>query len=459
MTTQAIPFIRLMAGDLDGDDPGYLLSEAQWLSLIGNHTYETDDGRDVVNVLNVSIEFLEINITRGAANGFDISPLENRIARLRKLAGENRERYIIDVANPSALDPITLNLIAQAAAALVEGDVTVSSFTFRTTVPPDTVGVDGDRTLVRVPSIAVHAYEKVSGSWERQWAFSGGDSVLLTGSLAVIYDRIPATEPDSSVYTRYVGVSGYSPVTDADIDQIQAVNIDDADDMRGGNRGSNTSARANTLPNQEFGMDLEDFFSNLDFDASFNGIYLWFGIQANEAVGLSIASVSYNGVDIPVTKQADQITRSGNPVDVWVSDNQYSWDDIKDHPFVLVIEQDADAPNTYNRYAVVTQNAEPAAADFLSAGATHSANVTVLLPQSGWEDGRGYLHFALPSGQDAPTIAGTPGGINLIDDFTVRSRATDATVTLNGDTMRTLSSEEKVWQLVDRFGLFPWIVR
>ena len=48
-------------------------------------------------------------------------------------------------------------------------------------------------------------------------------------------------------------------------------------------------------------------------------------------------------------------------------------------------------------------------------------------------------------------------GINLIADFAVRS--TGNTIEINGDTMRTLSSEVEVFQMTDAFSLFPWIVR
>ena len=119
--------------------------------------------------------------------------------------------------------------------------------------------------------------------------------------------------------------------------------------------------------------------------------------------------------------------------------------------------KEATAPSTWNRYAVVTANPVPTAADFLSDDASTSASISILIPNAGWASGRGYLHFALPADQDAPTVAGLPGGINLIDDFTIRSSAN--TVTLNGDTMRTLSSDAEVFQMTDLYGLFAWIVR
>ena len=71
-----------------------------------------------------------------------------------------------------------------------------------TSIPSNAVGRNGDVALVRVSSLVVHAYEKKEGAWDRQWAFSGGDSVLLASG-AVVPDRVPATDP---------GGSGFSPV-------------------------------------------------------------------------------------------------------------------------------------------------------------------------------------------------------------------------------------------------------
>ena len=182
-------------------------------------------------------------------------------------------------------------------------------------------------------------------------------------------------------------------------------------------------------------------------------LYIWFGIEHDGQTGISLSSVSYDGADFPVTKQADAV----DGYDIYVADMTHVWSEVNAHPFELVLAKDAAAPNTYNRYCVVTDDAVPTAADFLSDDATHSDTISILIPNSGWTDGRGFLHFALPSGQDAPTIAGLPGGTNLIDDFAVRSRAN--TVDVNGDDMRTLSSESEVFQMTDLYSLFPWIVR
>ena len=322
-------------------------------------------------------------------------------------------------------------------------------------VPDDADGVDGDVAVVRYSPLALRGYEKIAGTWVRQWTFHGGDAVLLTGGLSgIVADRVPGTDPDSATYNRYLGMSGYSPVTDADIDDAhRAVNV--LADWRGGNYGTQSAARSNTLPNQEHAANLAEL-SSLVFDAALP-IYLWFGIEPAEQVGISLTSVSYNGADIPVTKQADTISAVGADVEVWVSDSTYTWDQISEHPFELTMTADASAPNTYNRYAVVTDNPTPTAADFLSDDARTSETINVLIPNRGWENGRGYLHFALPATQDTPTLAGLPGGINLITEFVVRS--TTNTVEINGDTMRTISSDSPVFQMYDRYSLFSWIVR
>ena len=93
----------------------------------------------------------------------------------------------------------------------------------------------------------------------------------------------------------------------------------------------------------------------------------------------------------------------------------------------------------------------------MHANAQTSESIIISIPNGGWANGRGYLHFALPADQDAPTIAGLAGGTNLVTDFDVRS--TVAGIDINGDAMRTLSSQEMVWQMTDQFGLFPWILR
>ena len=68
------------------------------------------------------------------------------------------------------------------------------------------------------------------------------------------------------------------------------------------------------------------------------------------------------------------------------------------------------------------------------------------MPTAGYVNGRGYLHFAHPATQDAATVVGLPGGTNLIDDFDVRSTA--QALTINGDSMRTLSSEQEVFDAI-----------
>ena len=178
---------------------------------------------------------------------------------------------------------------------------------FFTAVPAASLGVDGDTALVRVSSIVLHAYRKVAGTWVRQWAFSGGDSVLLAGRLAAIPDRTPAQDP-AGTFSRYIGLSGYSPVTDADITMAQRP-INSVSDFRGGLFGTSWAADNDTLPFQSVHANLESAAGNLQIGAAVP-FYLWFGLPPSVS-GLDIASVSYNGVDIPVTKQANAVRGRG----------------------------------------------------------------------------------------------------------------------------------------------------
>ena len=154
-------------------------------------------------------------------------------------------------------------------------------------VPLATLGIDGDVALVRVSSLVVRAYTKVAGVWVRDWNFSGGDSVLLASG-AVIPDRHPAADPDGTGFIRFIGISGYAPVTDADVDHADpsANMVTRLDQMRGGNRGTSTLGRSNTLPSpSSFGYTIE--------------VYLWFGIEKSAALGLMIAGVSRGRREYP----------------------------------------------------------------------------------------------------------------------------------------------------------------
>ena len=315
-----------------------------------------------------------------------------------------------------------------------------------TRIPADSEGNEGDTALVRLSSIVVHAYKKVSGMWERQWAFSGGEAILLVGNLAVVPDRIPAADPSGTGFLRRLGISGYDPVTQDDVDHANPSGgtVSNVSQLRGGNHGTATLGRVNIIG-----------APSLTFTYSV-GVYVWFGIEKSGALGLSISGVTQSGVDIPIVEQ-DDLTLIGSDYKVYRTTSTYTQSEVDSADYELAIMVDAAFPHTYNRYAVVTDNPVPTAADFLGSNAQFSSGISILIPNSGWVDGRGYLHFALPATQAAPTIAGLPGSINLIDDFDVRSIA--STVTLNGDSMRTLSSSTRVFQMTDLYSLFPWIVR
>ena len=268
-----------------------------------------------------------------------------------------------------------------------------------TSVPSNVIGRNGDVALVRVSSLAVHAYEKTAGAWARQWAFSGGDSVLLASG-AVVPDRDPADDPDGTRFDRWFGISGYAPVTDDDVDHANPSNgaVTTLAQLRGGNHGTTTFSRTNTLawPTASFNWTVE--------------VYVWFGIEKRNALGLSVSSVSQGGVDVPIVAQDDLTYLSADYL-IYRSTGTYTQAEVQAAGYELVVEVAAGFPNTWNRYAVVTQNAVPVASDFADATAQTSPTIRVLIPNSGWgDDARGYLHFALPADQGAPTIAGQVGG-------------------------------------------------
>ena len=355
------------------------------------------------------------------------------------------ELYGVDESEPSNADK-SKRIKIRNVTALVGGGNTAFLVTAR---PSDSVGKDGDVAIARVSSIVVHAYRKLSGSWVRQWAFSGGEAVLLTTGLSIIPDRQPASDPDTTLYSRWIGISGYAPVTLDDFSHANPPSdgvITGVADMRGGSTRTVAPHRSDTLNFSQY---------PISFDYSAIEVYLWFALEnTGNAHALLITSVAQGGVDIPIVAQAALlrgIYTSYHTV------GTYTQAEVESGDFELTIEKDASAPNTYNRYAVVTQSDTPTAADFVSDDALTSTISGIAVPSSGWESGRGYLHFALPASQDAPSVAGIPGGINLIDDFTVRSTAN--TITINGDSMRTLSSDDKVFQMTGGYERFPWVVR
>ena len=333
-------------------------------------------------------------------------------------------------------------------------------FHFRTTVPDNSIGRDGDRALVRVSSIMVHAYEKTTGAWVRQWAFSGGDTVLLAGGLDAPAIRIPSEAADGN-FNRYVGISGYAPVTSADYNAADPQNpvpspqtggfggVAALAELRGGVWGTSSVFRSNDI-------DLSVWWQRASATLQYNlnvSVYLWFGLHPTLSA-IDITSVTRNGVGVPVVAQT--VMFDGQEYRIWRTVATWTQAEIAEHPFVLTTAQNATAIQTYNRYSAVTANPVPTPADFLSEDkdADDSGSMTIRVPRGGYTAGSGYLHFALPAGQVAPTVVGLPGGTNLIDDFDVRSST--AAITINGDAMRTLSSKAPVFDGVR--GDY-WIVR
>ena len=325
-----------------------------------------------------------------------------------------------------------------------------------TAVPANTFGSDGDVAIVRFTSLELRGYLKVSGIWVRQWTFHGGDTVLLTGGLSgIVADRNPGPDPITGQFVVGMAITGYANVDlSVDLNEVdpQIVNgvltVTQLSEWRGNLNRQFGNFTSRTNPGAVGGGPLVMRSSALRYEWT-DPAYVFFWLYGRAT--LEIESVTQNGIDIPVVQQL-----SGT-IKLWRSVNTYSKAEVTAGPWTVVSRRAAGVPTTWNRYAVVTADPTPTAADFLSDVATASPTINIFIPNSGWEDGRGYLHFALPANQDTPTLAGLPGGSNLISDFTVRS--TVNTVTLDVDSFRTLSSDSPVFQMSDRYSVFSWIVR
>ena len=380
---------------------------------------------------------------------------DRKITELIKLATPalNDEMYVVDVSEPSDNDK-SKRVDLEDVVNLARGygnHIFVSQST-----PDNAVGNNGDVTIVRTSSIQINVFLKVAGVWDRQWAFAGGEAVLQAGSLATIPLRGPAREVDYPYIFRGMGISGYTPVTLADIDQANPPTnniITSVAELRGGtSRTSNSRINNNTVS-----VPLLSYSYTVP-------VYLWFAVQAERdfyAVGLILQSVDRGGTDIPIVAQGDLFMGDRN-YKIWRSVNTYMrasiQDDIDSFPFVLTLVKDSTIPNTFNRYAVVTQNDTPTGADFESANAFSSPSIRIHIPWQGWVNDRGHMHFALPVAQDAPTIIGLPGGLNVIPDFNVRS--TTVPTIVHGDAMRTLSSKSEFFSLGASFrNQVLWILR
>ena len=380
MALTYIETVRLLMGDLDEGDNNFFTAD-QWAHLFGVWSYDNPDGDSKVSIVEVAQAALAILAVYHSSNGDkEPRPTSSPTGETSWAAGTTASRllYIVDgvpdgigtadafrgpmglpgddstVPGPPGADSTVPG--PPGADSTVPGPRGPSgaggSTLLETSVPANNVGVDGNTALVRISDIALRGYLKAGGVWDRVFTFHGGDTVFLADSPAIA-DRIPAQDP-AGTFSRYIGLSGYSPVTDADITMAQRP-IASVADFRGGFFGTSWASSNDTLPFQSVHANLESAAGNLQIAAAVP-FYLWFGLPLS-VNGLDIVSVSYNSVDIPITKQANA-ARGGGEVQIWVSDATYMWAEIKDHPFVLTIEKDASAPNTYNRYAVVTANPE-----------------------------------------------------------------------------------------------------
>ena len=73
-------------------------------------------------------------------------------------------------------------------------------------------------------------------------------------------------------------------------------------------------------------------------------------------------------MNIPIVAQGD-VVRSGTEILAYRTIGTYTQAQVDADAYVLDIRKDPAAPSTWNRYAVVTQNQEPTAPDFLNATA------------------------------------------------------------------------------------------
>ena len=265
---------------------------------------------------------------------------------------------------------------------------------------------------------------------------AGGGIILLAGTEQPP-SRNPGSDPNGTGFIRRIGLSGYSPVTQADIDQANPVfggsprrrGVFDLANWRGGNYGNTSIARDNSLS-----LEAATW---LGYDYAVPA-FLFALLGETDAESLFIESVSQNAVDIPGARQAGTVEVIGRTQSVWVSDRAYSQAEIDAGEFILAIG--STGPATFNRYIVVTQSPIPTPADFTAAGAQTGASSTVRVPNAGWRGGQGFVHIALPAGQPAPSVIGEVGEPNLRDYF-----QTGNDIEINGDAMQTISTKALIY--------------
>ena len=253
---------------------------------------------------------------------------------------------------------------------------------------------------------------------------SGGTASQIFRSTTTKPDSMnPGTaDTDSTSFLRFYGVSGYSPITDDDVDQANPTGdtITQVSQWRGGGRPT-SSGQPST----------DNTFSALDLPYTYTTpVYLWFGLQPAGSEGLSIDSVTLGGVDVPIEANDDNV----QGYKAWRSTGTYMEDGVEAGEVVLTLVGAA----VYNRYAVVNQSTTATESEFLDkVEARTGSSSYVNVPTSGWVDNRGRLHIALPADQPDPTVFGEPGGLNLHGGFT---QGTD--ITINGVDMQVWASPE-----------------
>ncbi len=243
--------------------------------------------------------------------------------------------------------------------------------------------------------------------------------------------RNPGKDPNGTGFIRRIGLSGYSPVTQDDIDQANPAGgvISTLARWRGGNHGNTSISRDNSL-NLQSGVWIGYRYTVPAF--------LFVLLGEADAENLFVESVSQNGVDIPGARQTGTVQVIGRSQAVWVSDRAYSQAEIDAGEIMLHIA--STGPATFNRYITVTQSPVPTVDNFIADGAQTGASSTVRVPNTGARGGQGYIHIAMPADQPDPRVIGEVGEPNLRAHF----RSGD-NVEINGDAMQTLSTTALVY--------------
>ena len=217
------------------------------------------------------------------------------------------------------------------------------------------------------------------------------DDVVLLAITSAPASRQPVLEPEDRSFLRRTVIAGHSgtpPLTEEDVSQLGSGVIAVDGDWRGndGNAPSNDSAERGNVFNYQPGEHITSWIGTAK---------LYFLLSLPEGTGLAIQGVTDgNGADIPLTRQTELTTVSGDEHNVWYSNDDYASGAHPPVPYTLTLVKESGFPNSYNRYIGVSQDAIPTAL-VLTEGEV-GAGSDAEIPRNGWEDGRGYIHIGLP---------------------------------------------------------------